>query len=104
MRTIRCSLLFGLWMCLSLTAVADISSSGKDREDSSIVGSWHESQHYELTCWQDGQQILSEKGAGSVVLGDEILRSSITIRAPEHGGETVMVVGMQRALCRMKGR
>lgn len=102
MRKFRYSL--GLAWLLSCTAVAGIEAADKGHREGGITGVWKESQSYELACWQDGQRIVEEKGFGSVSLGAEVMNSSITLRSSEPGGQTVTIVGMQRAICRVRGR
>ena len=105
MREGKLSLFLGMaWWLLSFTAVAGIESADKGHREGGITGVWKESQSYELACWQDGQRVIDEKGFGSVSLGDEMMRSSITLRPSEAGGQAVTIVGMQRAICRVRGR
>ncbi|CAK0750610.1 conserved exported hypothetical protein [Gammaproteobacteria bacterium] len=97
------SILIGCLSLLSFAATAGIETADKGHRDGGIAGPWKESQSFELACWQDGQRIIDEKGFGSVSLGDDMLRSSVTLRSSEGNGQTVTIVGMQRAICKIRG-
>lgn len=104
MRIVKYLLFCNLVCFVSIAAAATVQITDNKQKKVGISPVLQESKNYELACWQNGQRIVDEKGFGSISLGDELLRSSITLRSSKDSGETTIIVGMQKAICSVRGQ
>lgn len=88
---------------MPLTLIAGIETSESPQRNG-ISAAWKEAKAYEVSCWQEGQRVVNESGKGQLSMGEELIKTSITIHPTDGKNESISIVGMQKSLCILRGR
>jgi hypothetical protein len=102
MRIVKYILFLSLVWILPIVAISEVNITDNKPKKGGIASVWQESQNYELKCWQNGQQIMNEKGFGSISLGNELLGHSITLHSSNDSKRSGIIIGIQKSLCMIR--